>query len=203
MIPLLPTYRLFRHFLIFSTFTCIYFMHFYSGYTPLFISINLSLSLIQIVHKVYICTVYICTIWSCNSLLANVVCFTCTTWNKVLSYLSYLNGFCVAFLKLLSGLEIAHSATISTMEHRCIEQSKYAPPHTHTYIALTCELRVFIVIMFCYKEMAFWKMVSHCNSSSCSILNVIDACRQVTWLALSVTILYILYPCYDLIGKEP
>ena len=74
LIPLLPSYRLFRHFLIFSTFTCIYFMHFARGIHPSLFRYNFSLSLIQIIHRVYFCTVYICTILSCHNLLANVVC---------------------------------------------------------------------------------------------------------------------------------
>ena len=37
-------------------------------------------------------TVYICTLMSCNSLLANVVCFTCTTLNKVYLILYYFNN---------------------------------------------------------------------------------------------------------------
>ena len=43
--------------------------------------------LIQLYIILCICTVHFCTLMSCNSLLANVVCFTCTTLNKVLSYL--------------------------------------------------------------------------------------------------------------------
>ena len=49
--------------------------------------------LIQLYIILCICTVHFCILMSCNSLLANVVCFTCTTLNKVLSYLflSYVN----------------------------------------------------------------------------------------------------------------
>ena len=38
---------------------------------------------------------YFRTTMSCNSLLANVVCFTCTTLNKALSYL-YLSSYLIA-----------------------------------------------------------------------------------------------------------
>ena len=70
-------------------------------------SINM-INVISLVLKILIVyndprTVYICTLMSCNSLLANVVCFTCTTLNKVHLILSYLisshlilrDGLCV------------------------------------------------------------------------------------------------------------